>query len=235
MKFKLLAVALSVVAVPAYAAMGTTEIPTFAGQAAAREAAKHATPQTPEEWLARMTDFTRNLSAFKDPKVFIGLLVGFSLMSFLHRAVVRTRAGAYVQDLCFYNLPLFHQLIQEGAAARFARTFGLLLQSGVPLLQALNLVGNAAGNLVITRAVEKVASQVSEGARLSEKLDEALVFPDLMVQMASIGEEAGFWPEMFALVARYYEEEGDPPVSARTAGREPAMMVLVGGLVCFLK
>ena len=71
MKFKLLAVALSVVAVPAYAAMGTTEIPTFAGQAAAREAAKHATPQTPEEWLARMTDFTRNLSAFKDPKVFI--------------------------------------------------------------------------------------------------------------------------------------------------------------------
>lgn len=169
----------------------------------------------------------------KDPKVFIGLLVGFSLTSFVYRAIVRTRAGAYVQDLCFYNMPLFHQLIQEGAAARFARTFGLLLQSGVPLLQALNLVGNAAGNLVITRAVEKVARQVSEGARLSEKLDEATVFPDLMVQMASIGEEAGSLPEMFAHVANYYEEEVDATVSAMTAVLEPAMMVLVGGLVCF--
>lgn len=169
----------------------------------------------------------------KDPKVFVGLLVGLGLLSALHKAIVRTRAGAYFQDLWFYNMPLFRQLIQEGAAARFARTFGLLLQSGVPLLQALNLVGNAAGNLVITRAVEKVARQVSEGARLSEKLDEATVFPDLMVQMASIGEEAGSLPEMFAHVANYYEEEVDATVSAMTAVLEPAMMVLVGGLVCF--
>lgn len=71
MKLKLLTLALAFAAVPAHAAMGTTEIPTFAGQAAAAEAAKKATPQTPEEWLARMTDFTRNLSAFKDPRVFV--------------------------------------------------------------------------------------------------------------------------------------------------------------------
>ena len=71
MKLKLVTLALTCVAVPAYAAMGTTEIPTFAGQAAAQEAAKNTTPKTPEEWLARMTDFTRNMSAFKDPKVFV--------------------------------------------------------------------------------------------------------------------------------------------------------------------
>lgn len=71
MKFKLFAATLAVAAMPAYAAMGTTEIPTFAGQAAAAEAAKNATPQTPEQWLARMTDFTRNMSAFRDPKVFV--------------------------------------------------------------------------------------------------------------------------------------------------------------------
>lgn len=71
MKLKLITLALACAAVPAHAAMGTTEIPTFAGQAAAAEAAKNATPKTPEEWLARMTDFTRNMSAFKDPKVFL--------------------------------------------------------------------------------------------------------------------------------------------------------------------
>ena len=71
MKLKLVTLALAVIAAPAYAAMGTTDIPTFAGQAAAKEAAKNATPKTPEEWLARMTDFSRNLSAFKDPKVFV--------------------------------------------------------------------------------------------------------------------------------------------------------------------
>jgi hypothetical protein len=71
MKLKLVTLALAFAAVPAYAAMGTTDIPTFAGQAAAKEAAKTATPKTPEEWLARMTDFTRNASAFKDPKVFV--------------------------------------------------------------------------------------------------------------------------------------------------------------------
>ena len=71
MKLKIVTLALAFAAVPAYAAMGTTDIPTFAGQAAAQAAAKTATPKTPEEWLARMTDFSRNLSAFKDPKVFV--------------------------------------------------------------------------------------------------------------------------------------------------------------------
>jgi type IV pilus assembly protein PilC len=145
---------------------------------------------------------------------------------------VRTPGGAYARDLLLYNLPLFRKLVQESAAARFARTFGLLLQSGVPLLQALHLVGNAAGNLVITKAIEKVAREVSEGGKLSERLEQAELFPDLMIQMASIGEEAGSLPDMFDHVALYYEEEVDATVSSLTAVLEPAMMVMVGGLVC---
>lgn len=168
----------------------------------------------------------------KDPATF-GLLMGAGfLITLIYRAVVKTRAGAYARDLIFFNLPLFSQLIQQGAAARFSRTFGLLLQSGVPLLQALGLVGNAAGNMVITRSVEKVAREVSEGGKLSEKLDSARVFPDLMVQMAAIGEEAGSLPDMFDHVAAYYEEEVDATVSSMMAILEPAMMVFVGGLVC---
>jgi type IV pilus assembly protein PilC len=168
----------------------------------------------------------------KNPTALMVGAVGLVILGTGFRAAMRTRAGAYARDLVLYNLPLFSQLIREGAAARFSRTFGLLLQSGVPLLQALHLVGNAAGNLVITQSIEKVARQVSEGGKLSEKLDEAGVFPDLLVQMASIGEEAGSLPDMFSHVAIYYEEEVDATVSSLTAVLEPAMMVFVGGLVC---
>lgn len=180
-----------------------------------------------------LTHFLIQCSTYaQDPYVAGGCVFAIFLLVGLYRAVVRTRAGSYTRDLFLYNMPLFRKLIQESAAARFSRTFGLLLQSGVPLLQALNLVGNAAGNMVITRAVEKVAREVSEGGKLSERLDQAQLFPDLMVQMASIGEEAGSLPDMFDHVAAYYEEEVDATVSSLTAVLEPAMMVMVGGLVC---
>jgi type IV pilus assembly protein PilC len=168
----------------------------------------------------------------KDVKAMGSLALAAWIVSLIFKAIVRTPGGAYARDLLLYNLPLFRKLVQESAAARFARTFGLLLQSGVPLLQALHLVGNAAGNLVITKAIEKVAREVSEGGKLSERLEQAELFPDLMIQMASIGEEAGSLPDMFDHVALYYEEEVDATVSSLTAVLEPAMMVMVGGLVC---
>lgn len=180
-----------------------------------------------------LTDFLVKASnAAKDPKI-MGGLAGILFFTYLmFRALMRTQVGAYTRDLFFFNMPMFSKLVQESAAARFSRTFGLLLQSGVPLLQALNLVGNAAGNQVITRCIERVAREVSEGGKLSERLEQAQVFPDLMIQMASIGEEAGSLPDMFDHVAAYYEEEVNATVSSITAVLEPAMMVFVGGLVC---
>ena len=180
-----------------------------------------------------LTDFLIKASKqAKDPVTIFGLIgLGFAFSAIV-KAILRTKTGLYTRDLILFNLPLFKQLILESASARFARTFGLLLQSGVPLLQALNLVGNASGNMVVTRAVEKIAREVSEGGKLSERLDEANLFPDLMVQMASIGEEAGSLPDMFDHVAAYYEEEVDATVTSLTAVLEPAMMVMVGGLVC---
>lgn len=180
-----------------------------------------------------LTHFLMQASKFAKSPATIGVMVFLGTFGyFSYTAAMRTRSGQYVRDVVLYNLPLFNRVVQESAAARFARTFGLLLQSGVPLLHALSLVGNAAGNAVITRAIEKVAREVSEGGKLSEKLEQANVFPDLMVQMASIGEEAGSLPDMFDHVAVYYEEEVDATVSAMTAILEPAMMMLVGGLVC---
>ena len=180
-----------------------------------------------------LTDFLIKCSnAAKDPTS-MAILAGVGFFLYLvSKAILKTEAGAYTRDLFFFHAPMFSKLVQESAAARFARTFGLLLQSGVPLLQALHLVGNAAGNRVITRCIERVAREVSEGGKLSERLEQTQVFPDLMIQMASIGEEAGSLPDMFDHVAAYYEEEVSATVSAITAVLEPAMMVLVGGLVC---
>lgn len=170
--------------------------------------------------------------AAKDPASMAALAGVLVFLYFVIRAILRTDTGAYTRDLFLFNAPMFSKLVEESAAARFARTFGLLLQSGVPLLQALNLVGNASGNRVVTRCIEKVAREVSEGGKLSERLEQANVFPDLMIQMASIGEEAGSLPDMFDHVAAYYEEEVNATVSSITAVLEPAMMVMVGGLVC---
>lgn len=180
-----------------------------------------------------LTDFLIKASnAAKDPATMSAVAGALVFLYFVMRAILRTDAGAYTRDLFFFNAPMFSKLVEESAAARFARTFGLLLQSGVPLLQALNLVGNASGNRVVTRCIEKVAREVSEGGKLSERLEQANVFPDLMIQMASIGEEAGSLPDMFDHVAAYYEEEVNATVTSITAVLEPAMMVMVGGLVC---
>ena len=180
-----------------------------------------------------LTDFLMKCSDLAKDPTSMSIIAGSLFFAYMMlKAVLRTDVGGYTRDLMLFNMPMFSKLVQESAAARFARTFGLLLQSGVPLLQALNLVGNASGNRVITRCVEKVAREVSEGGKLSERLEQAQVFPDLMIQMASIGEEAGSLPDMFDHVAAYYEEEVNATVSSITAVLEPAMMVMVGGLVC---
>ncbi len=143
----------------------------------------------------------------------------------------KTPTGRYAIDYCKYYVPFFHDLVQQGASARFARAFSELLKSGVPLLQSLSLVAGSAGNLVVARSLSVVASRIQDGDRISDTLESVKIFPDLMVQMAAIGEEAGSLPEMFERVADYYEAEIDATIAAMTAVLEPAMMVVVGGVV----
>lgn len=149
----------------------------------------------------------------------------------LFRLFLRLPVGRFTVDWLRYHLPPFRGLVQQGATARFSRCFSLLLQSGVPLLQALSLVATSAGNAVVTRSINRVARNIQEGDRISDTLETVGIFPDLMIQMATIGEEAGSMPEMFERVADYYEAEIDASVAAMTALLEPAMMVLIGGVV----
>ncbi|HEY6558141.1 MAG TPA: type II secretion system F family protein [Polyangiaceae bacterium] len=129
------------------------------------------------------------------------------------------------------KMPVIGPVMRKIAVARFTRTLGTLLQSGVPILDALEICARTAGNVVIEAAVMHVRQKISEGKNMAEPLMETQVFPDMVVQMIAVGEQTGALDQMLNKVADFYEEETDIAVSALTAALEPIMMVGVGGMV----
>jgi type IV pilus assembly protein PilC len=122
-------------------------------------------------------------------------------------------------------------LIRKVSVARFSRTLGTLLKSGVPLMSAIEITRDSIGNLVIMNVMESLRLAVSEGEGLTKPLERAGVFPPMVVQMVAIGEETGSIDAMLEKVADFYDEEVENAVKALTSLLEPAMMVLIGGLV----
>jgi type IV pilus assembly protein PilC len=131
-------------------------------------------------------------------------------------------------------LPIFGPLIRKIAVARFTRTLGTLLSSGVPILDALEVVKKAAGNLIIENAIARTSEKISAGTSMSEPLAESKVFPGMVVQMIGVGEETGALDQMLNKIADFYEEEVDVGVAALTSLMEPIMMVGIGGMVGFI-
>lgn len=130
------------------------------------------------------------------------------------------------------NFPFLRGFFLNVVAARFSRSFSLLLKSGVPLVDAMGLVAKAAGNRAVARALGKAARSIGEGQGITKTLKATKVFPDMLIQMSAMGEEAGSLPDMMERVADYYDEELDASVDALTALLEPCMMILIGGVVC---
>jgi type IV pilus assembly protein PilC len=122
-------------------------------------------------------------------------------------------------------------VLRKIAVARFTRTLGTLLQSGVPILDALEICAKTSGNVIIEAGVMNVRQAISEGKNMAEPLMEAKVFPDMVVQMISVGEQTGALDQMLNKVADFYEEETDIAVAAMTSAIEPVLMVGVGGMV----
>src|SRR5207302_585834 len=114
---------------------------------------------------------------------------------------------------------------------RFTRTLGTLLSSGVPILDALEIVAKTAGNMIIEEALMVARQQISEGRNMAEPLTEANVFPPMVVQMVGVGEQTGALDQMLNKIADFYEEEVDVAVAALTSLLEPVMMVGIGGMV----
>jgi len=132
------------------------------------------------------------------------------------------------------SMPIIGDVMRKIAVARFTRTLGTLLSSGVPILDALDVVATSSGNVIIERAIRYTAEKIREGRNMAEPLTESGVFPPMVVQMISVGEQTGALDTMLNKIADFYEEEVDVAVAAMTALIEPLMMVLIGGIVGFL-
>jgi type IV pilus assembly protein PilC len=129
------------------------------------------------------------------------------------------------------RIPIVGDVIRKIAVARFTRTLGTLLSSGVPILDALEIVAKTAGNMIIEEALMKARQQISEGRNMAEPLMEANVFPSMVVQMVGVGEQTGALDAMLNKIADFYEEEVDVAVAALTSLIEPFMMVGIGSVV----
>ena len=145
--------------------------------------------------------------------------------------VLRTPKGKRALHVTLLRLPVMGPVLQKISVARFTRTLGTLIQSGVPILDALDICAKTSGNIVIEEAIMHVRQRISEGQNMVDPLMEAKVFPDMVVQMIGVGEQTGALDQMLNKIADFYEEETDVAVAALTSALEPIMMVGVGGMV----
>ncbi len=134
-------------------------------------------------------------------------------------------------DAAFLKAPVFGSLLRKVAVARFTRTLGTMIASGVPILDGLDIVSRTAGNVIVEEALQDVKTAISEGKTIAEPLAESDVFPSMVVQMIAVGEETGAMESMLSKIADFYDDEVDAAVDALTAMLEPAMMVGLGGTV----
>ena len=143
----------------------------------------------------------------------------------------RVRDFRYRTDAFFLEMPVFGSLLRKVAVARFSRTLGTMISSGVPILEALDICARTAGNLVIESALVKTRAAISEGRTIAEPLEASGVFPGMVVQMIAVGEATGAMDQMLQKIADFYDDEVDTAVDALTSLMEPVMMVFLGGTV----
>ncbi len=184
--------------------------------------------------LPAPTQFVINLSNFVRKNIYI-IIFSVAALLFVLRRFYKTERGKAFIDRLLIRAPVIGPLIVKIAVARFTRTLGTMVASGVPILDALEIVAKAAGNVVIENAIMKTRSSISEGKTIADPLMETKVFPPMVVQMISVGEATGALDSMLAKIADFYEEEVDAAIDALTSLLEPALMIFlgitIGGLV----
>ena len=181
--------------------------------------------------LPAFTQAMLDISEFlRSPKVLI-LVILVPIVVFSYKRYYSTRVGRETMDRFFLKMPLFGDLIQKSATARFCRTFGALTRSGVPILTCLEIVRDTAGNQVIANAVDEARREIQTGGMISIALQKEQVFPIMAIQMISIGEETGEIDAMLMKVADFYEDEVEQAVKALTSIMEPIMILFLGGMV----
>ncbi len=176
-----------------------------------------------------MSEFFLARPLFVPNVVFVFIMFGIGV--FLFNIWGRTAGGRVVIDNMKLKMPVLGDIQRKSAVSRFSRTLGTLVTSGVPILQALNITRDTAGNVVISQAIEKVHEAVKEGETIVTPLQACGVFPNMVISMVDVGEETGQLPEMLLKVADVYDDEVDNAVTALTSILEPIMIVILALIV----
>jgi type IV pilus assembly protein PilC len=211
-----------VIAMGVMAVMLTFVIPAFEGMFAEFGGGKDALPALTRFMVALSHGFITFLP------LTIALAVGFAIAV---SWALKQPKGKRLFHKTLLVLPIMGPVLNKIAVARFTRTLGTLLTSGVPILDALEICAKTSGNLILETAIMHVRQRISEGQNMVEPLLEAKVFPEMVVQMIGVGEQTGALDQMLSKIADFYEEETDVAVASMTSMLEPIMMVGIGGMV----
>ncbi|HYQ15730.1 MAG TPA: type II secretion system F family protein [Polyangiaceae bacterium] len=211
-----------VIAIVVMAVLLTFVIPAFEGMFAEFGGGADNLP-----WLTRaLIAISKSFVSFM-PLI---ILVGVALVVTVSY-VNRQPNGKRFFHQTYLKLPVMGPVLRKIAVSRFTRTLGTLLQSGVPILDALEICARTSGNVIIESGIMNVRQSISEGKNMAEPLAATGVFPDMVVQMIAVGEQTGALDQMLNKIADFYEEETDVAVAALTSALEPILMVGVGGMV----
>lgn len=183
--------------------------------------------------LPPLTRFVVNLSEnFLDYLPFILLVIVGSTVAFVMAR--RNPRGRYLIDTGLLRVPVIGPLIRKSGIARLTRTLGTLIASGVPILDALEISARSSGNRVIEQGILYTRARVAEGKNIAGPLEEARVFPKMVVQMIAVGESTGAMDVMLGKIADFYDDEVDASVDGLTSLIEPMVMIVIGGMVGFV-
>jgi type IV pilus assembly protein PilC len=214
-------VVVSILATVIFVAMTVFLLPTFA--------------EIFEQFDAELPLFTQimlQISKFlRQPLNWVLMVAVIVIAGIVYRRYYATPAGRRTMDRFFLKMPLFGDLVQKTATARFCRTFGALSRSGVPILTSMEIVRDTAGNQVISDAIDEARTEIQTGGMISLALQQHRVFPVMAIQMISIGEETGELDQMLMKVADFYEDEVEQAVKALTSIMEPLMIIVLGAMV----
>jgi type IV pilus assembly protein PilC len=194
----------------------------------------NTTLPTPTAILISISSWVQGNLYYKHPP-YVGMLILIPVgLFFALKALARTEKGKVGIDTAKLNFPLFGTLVRKVAIARFSRTLGTLITSGVPILQALNIVRETSGNEVVSRAVENVHDSIREGESIVAPLKDTKVFTPMVISMIEVGEETGKLPDMLMKIADNYDDDVDNAVAGITSVIEPVLIVFLAVMVGFI-
>ena len=180
--------------------------------------------------LPAVTEFVMGISDFVQANG-LQIAIGVAALIVIYKVIGHTKGGSYALDVMRLKMPVTGTLVKRTAISQVTRTLGTLLASGVPILQALQIVRDTAGNKVIVNALQTVHDAVKEGESMTDPLAASGVFPPMVVSMVQVGEETGALADMLTRIANTYDDEVDNAVAGLTAAIEPALIIFLAVVV----